>query len=176
MVFFTFLYIAFYSTIKEDTVENVEELRIEDRTEVEIVQSVSTAPVIRGDGELVYQYFYAFDSVTKEVVEEMPEYLLGANRRQIEEIFSEWQVLLFSSDKVILRQNVEAKSDEIYCISVVDGYIAIFHENDKKQMKLQEKTSTPISILSSYEQNQLLNGINIVGEENLVKIMADFTT
>lgn len=153
---------------------DLEDLRIEDQENIEIVQA-STAITVKEKGEVVYQYYYAFDSVVKEIVEEIQPYLVGATREQMIDIFPDWQLLLFSEDKIILRQIIEAKSTEIYCIADVDGYIAIFNENDKKQMKLLEKTTIPVNVLPIFEQEQLKNGINAIGQENLVRILADLS-
>lgn len=179
VVFCSFMYIAYEQTSTPQSVQQEEliELRLEDRPNVEIVEASVVSPtVIKDGGEVVYQYHYIFDSATKEVIEKTPTYLVGSTRNQIEQIFPDWQVFLFSEDKLILRKSVEAKSDEVYCLGTVDGYIGIFNENDRKEMKLQEKTEIPISTFSESDQNRLLEGINVMGEENLVKLLADFTT
>lgn len=163
------------NNISNEENTNIENLRIEDREDTEIIQT-STAVTIKDVGEVVYQYYYTFDSVTKEVVENIPQYLVGATREQTVDIFPDWQLLLFSENKVILRKFIDANSDEIYYISDVDGYIAIFNENERKQLKLIEQTTIPINIFPQFEQEQLQLGIEIIGKENLVKIMSDFST
>lgn len=128
------------------------------------------------DGVIIYQYYYTKDQITKEQEEPVPDYLVGLSREDLQEIYGGWQIVSFSAEKAILRCTVEGRSDEVYLLSAHNGYLAVYMENFSKKMKLKEITNVPVRILPEDERMQLEEGIYILGEENLVKILSDFTS
>lgn len=173
-VFFIFLFYSYNLVTKQHY--EAEVIFLEDREDVEILEPASTITQLVGEGEIVYQYFYLFDGVTKEEILPIEDYLIGASLQQVEQIFPNWQVLLFSSDRIILRTGINAKSDEVYCVGAINGYLTIFQENDNMKMKVMEETKIPINVLPEYDQLMLRQGIDVIGKDNLIKLLADFTT
>lgn len=125
-------------------------------------------------GQLIYQYYYTKDRTLKEQQEEIPNFLVGLTREQIESIYPNWQLILFSPDKVILRCKIDKKSDEVYLLAIYDGYVTLFYENEDMKLELKEKTEIPLSVLPEREQKQLQTGIYVYGEEDLIKLLSDF--
>ncbi len=125
-------------------------------------------------GELIYQYYYTKDHTLKEQKEETPNFLVGLTRDQLESIYPNWQLILFSPDKVILRCKIEKVSDEVYFLAVYDGYVTLFYESEDMKLEMKEKTDIPISVLPEREQKQLQTGIYVYGEEDLIKLLSDF--
>ena len=117
---------------------------------------------IHAGTKIVYQYFYTQDRVMKKHIEPAPEFLQG------------WQVVFFSSEQVILRCSIEGMSDEVYVLGEDEGFLAVFYEDGKKQLRLKERTELPLSALPDGEARQLQEGMRVIGEENLAKVLADF--
>ena len=65
-------------------------------------------------------------------------------------------------------------SDEVYVLGEDDGFLAVFYEDGKKQLRLKERTELPLSALPDGEARQLQEGMRVIGEENLAKVLADF--
>ncbi len=131
---------------------------------------------VKKEGKIIYQYYYTKDAITKEVEEPVPDFLEGLNREQMQSIYNGWQIVYFSPEKVILRCSVEGKSSEVFVLKEYEGYLAVFTEDINKKMKLKELTQVPISVLPEPERQQLIEGIYVLGEENLVKLLSDFTS
>lgn len=131
---------------------------------------------VKKEGKIIYQYYYTKDAITKEVTEPVPDFLEGLNRQQMQSIYNGWQIVYFSPEKVILRCSVEGKSSEVFVLKEYEGNLAVFTEDIDKKMKLKELTKVPISVLPDPERQQLLEGIYVLGEENLVKLLSDFTS
>lgn len=129
---------------------------------------------IRADTKMVYQYFYTQDHVTKKNIELAPDFLQGLDLEELQSIYTGWQVVRFSPDTVILRCSIDGLSSEVYVLGEKEGFLAIFYEDEKKSLRLQEQTQLPLSALPEGEQRQLQEGIRVVGEENLAKVLADF--
>lgn len=148
----------------------------EETAEQKVVPIAGDNAAIQKDTQMVYQYYYTKDQMTKEQKEPAQDYLIGLDRKQLESIFQGWQLVYFSPEKVILRCSVEGSSTESYILGISNGYLAVFCERDGKQITLTEKTDIPIDILPAAEQQQLREGIRVNGEENLAKLLSDYTS
>ena len=130
-------------------------------------------PLISAETKMVYQYFYSRDKVTKEQIEMAPVFLQGLDMEQLKSVYTGWQIVLFSPEKVILRCKIEGFSSETYILGESDGFLAVFYEDAQKGIHLKEKTELPVSALPDGEAAQLREGIRVTGEENLAKLLAD---
>ena len=65
---------------------------------------------------------------------------------------------LFLIGQVILRCSIEGMSDEVYVLGEDDGFLAVFYEDGKKQLRLKERTELPLSALPDGEARQLQEG------------------
>lgn len=129
---------------------------------------------INADTELIYQYFYTEDKITKEQTEPSPQFLQGLNLEELQSIYNGWQIISFSEEKVILRSQINGRSDEAYILGENDGYLAVFYEDAEKNIHLQERTDMPLSALSADDAMQIRAGLRILGEENLAKVLSDY--
>lgn len=142
----------------------------------EAVQVAKKEVAIKKDGKIIYQYYYTKDAITKEVQEPVPDFLEGLNREQMQSIYNGWQIVYFSPEKVILRCSVKGKSSEVYLLKEYEGYLSVFVEDIDKKMRLKELTDVPVTVLPEAERQQLVEGIYVLGEENLVRLLSDFTS
>ncbi|PKM50681.1 MAG: hypothetical protein CVV02_10375 [Firmicutes bacterium HGW-Firmicutes-7] len=78
---------------------------------------------------IIYQYYYTMDDklVTDEC--EPPYYLIDMTRNQLEGYYSDWQLISFASDRVVLRKSInERDSEGYYIIREYEGKIAVFYD------------------------------------------------
>ena len=129
---------------------------------------------ISEDTSIIYEYYYTEDGRIDVTEEDSPYFLLGKTEKDLGDLFTEWQIRDFDDDRVIMRKTVEGKSNQYYIIGIQDGYVAIFYKNEVNCNNLKEITDTAVSILPIEEQQKLLKGIEVNGEENLVKILEDY--
>lgn len=130
--------------------------------------------VIGENAEIVYQYYYTEDQRTAEQKEPVQNYLLGLNLAQVRSIYNGWQVVFFSPEKVILRSTVEGRSDESFLLGEQNGMLAVFREDADGKITLYECTDVPLSVLPEIERQQIQEGVRILGEDNLAKVLADY--
>ncbi len=171
---------AGYNIFKPDKIY-VDELElVEDSQEPAVLEaSLTTTPSasfekIMSTTNIVYEYYYTEDGKTERTEEEPPYFLLNLTEKALADKLSDWEILSFSTDEVVLRKNVSAKSDQHYIVSDLDGYVAVFYETPINGTRLKEMTNTPIIALSQVEQNRLKEGIYISGKEELIKILEDY--
>lgn len=157
---------------------------------------------------IVYQYYYTKDQklVTDEY--EPPYYLIDMTRQQLENYYNDWEIISFSTEKVILRKSIDKRnSDGYYIIKEYDGHITVFYdyseafelafeeavasgkykqnEKDKyfnefmnmhKEHYLREIIDTPMTILPLDEQESIKEGIIVYGDEELIRILENYSS
>lgn len=117
--------------------------------------------------KMIYKYYYTEDNITQ-IVEDVPAYfLINLTKKDLEENFSEWQIEEFSSEEVVLKKIIEGQSTQHYIIKDYDGYLAIYYNTPLLENILKDITDIPIDSLSKDEQDNIINGLEIDGEENL---------
>ncbi|WMI82241.1 BofC C-terminal domain-containing protein [Anaerotignum sp. MB30-C6] len=167
--FFLSLGVGYFFSMKD-------EQRHTPPTQEESVQVGKREVNIKKEGKIIYQYYYTKDAITKEVEEPVPDFLEGLTRDQMQSVYNGWQIVYFSPEKVILRCSVEGASSEVYLLKEHEGYLAVFVEDIDKKMRLKELTDVPITVLPEAERQQLAEGIRVLGDENLVRLLSDFTS
>lgn len=131
---------------------------------------------IAEDAHIVYQYYYTEDEITKEKVEPVQNFQKGLTLAQLQSIYDGWQVISFSPQKVILRCSVEGRSDACFLLGAYQGYLAVFQEDMQKRFVLYEQTDIPLAALPLAEQQKLKEGILVMGEMELAKLLADYSS
>lgn len=131
---------------------------------------------IAEDAHIVYQYYYTEDAITKEKVEPVQNFQKGLTLAQLQSIYHDWQVISFSPQKVILRCSVEGRSDACFLLGAYQGYLAVFQEDMQKRFVLYEQTDIPLAALPLSEQQKLKDGIVVMGEAALAKLLSDYSS
>ncbi|MCL2353717.1 MAG: hypothetical protein FWC69_03710 [Defluviitaleaceae bacterium] len=127
---------------------------------------------ISNETVMIYDYFNPQTESFERVQEASPSpFLLGRSRDELENIFADWQIIYFSPYEVHLQQNKTLQSRQ-FIISVHEGFVAVFYDDDDKSIK--ELTTRPISSLPQPEQQRLIDGIKIIGNEDLLRALEDF--
>ncbi|MCL2575272.1 MAG: hypothetical protein FWE33_02450 [Defluviitaleaceae bacterium] len=108
-----------------------------------------------------------FDSVS----EHPSPFLLGLAKDELVAVFADWEILSFTSEQVHLRQDT-ALFHRQYIISIHEGFIAVFYDDETGDIK--ELTNRPISALAQEEQQRLIEGIRVTGNDELLRALEDF--
>ena len=167
--FLLFLAIGYYITLR------INEQDIQNKTAY-AESTASTKQVITENTKLIFRYFYTLDRVTKECMETAPTYLYGLNMEQLADVYKDWEIIRFSSERVIMRTVIEGMSTEVYLIGESEGQVAVYLNDPEKGPILKEKTDIPISVLPKEEIQKIKSGISVIGEEVLVKLLSDYSS
>ena len=167
--FLLFLAIGYYLTLR------MGERELQNKN-VYAESAAGTKQVITENTKLICRYFYTLDRVTKECMETAPAYLCGLNMEQLADVYKDWEIIRFSSEKVIMRTVIDGMSTEAYLIGESEGKIAVYLDDPEKGAILKEKTDIPISVLPEEEIDKIRAGIQVIGEEALVKILSDYSS
>lgn len=194
--------------INAETYEDEDEIDVNLETNAVIQTEAVRLSRITPSTRIVYQYYYTLDDklVTDEC--EPPYYLIDMTRQQLEGYYTDWQLISFSTDKVVLRKSINERVTEgYYIIKAYNGKIAVFYDyteafelafeeaiaagkytenernsffnefiNINKDHYLREVLDTPINTLSTDEQNALTNGIQVYGDDELIRILENYSS
>ncbi len=155
--------------LNENNDKNSNKNSSEEQTEVDENKIQSTT-------KMIYEYFYPQDNITEKTEETAPYFLVNMDKEKLTEIFIEWEIVSFSSKEVVMRKTIEGESVQHYIVGIKDGYVAVFYKTPINGSDLKEITNTPIKSLTEEEQNMLEDGIHVVGEEQLLKVLEDYSS
>lgn len=144
--------------------------------EKESVVTATDTARITPSTKMVYEYYYTEDGVTQTLEDVPPYFLLDMTLEDMKKVYTDWQIISFSSKEVVMRKSLEAKSNEQYVIGEKNGYVAVYYKEPQHGIILHEVTNTPVSALPLEERERLQEGISVTGDENLYKILSDYTS
>ena len=124
--------------------------------------------------KITCEYYYEGDGKTETASENSPYFLIGLTRSQVENRYPDWEILNFDANEVVMRKNLEEKSNQYYILSEQNGYIAVFYKFPVNGTNLKEITSTHINALPPEEKARIATGIEVEGENALMKILEDY--
>ncbi len=172
-----------YSIITSDKNESL--AKVEEESNV-LVSAVNPLTITQKDDShvktilphtlMVYEYVYKDDGAMEVAEETAPYFMLNMNEEKLKERFEDWEVITFSPEKVVMRKTIDGISDQHYVVSVQDGYITVFYQNPVNGTTLKEVTETPISSLSEDDRYMLEQGVLVSGEEELIRILEDYSS
>lgn len=193
----------------EDVVYEDDETANIDEEQTDVVPADTTQlSKITPSTRIVYQYYYTLDDklVTDEC--EPPYYLIDMTRQQFEDYYKDWQLISFSTEKVVVRQSINDRNTQgYYLIRAFEGKIAVFFDYTQdfnaafeaavatgqykdgekdlyfdefmkinKDHYLREIIDTAITVLPTEEQEKLKDGILVYGEEELIRLLENYTS
>jgi len=131
-------------------------------------------PKINEATKMIYEYYYKDDNKIDVIEDIAPYFLIDKNKKEVEKNFSDWQIRNFSSKEVVLRKYIENKNNQKYVIGEYNGLITVFYEKEKDGNSIKDITNIPLSSLNEEEQQKLRNGIEINGDDELIKVMESY--
>lgn len=109
--------------------------------------------------------------VTKDIV---PREIINLNKDKVEEFYKDWNIDKFSSNEINISKINYGICDEHYILRESDGYISISCKNDIGEYIFKGLTDISTQYLPNEDLERLKNGIEVVGRENLNKLLEDF--
>ena len=89
-------------------------------------------------------------------------------------MYSEWEVEEFSSDKLILSQEIDTVCNEHYMVKLGENNVEIYHIGNGGALSLYKETDISREYLTNEDISSLENGIIVYGSEKLNSIIEDF--
>ncbi len=116
-----------------------------------------------------YIYHYTDDGEETFFEETAPKALQNLDIDGVRALMPGYEICELTEQRLVVKRNIEGRSNCHYSIGEKDGYVAVFFENGI----LKEKTTTPVEGLAPEIKAQLVKGVKIDGRENLIKCLED---
>ncbi|MBQ8941098.1 MAG: hypothetical protein IJ062_04620 [Firmicutes bacterium] len=128
------------------------------------------APVVLTEAaQIEYIYNYKGDGITETALAPIPPYLVGLDETVTREKMPGFEITSFSPEKLTVVKKLDGSSRQHYYLGEKNGYLAVYYKHGGG---LKELTNTPISCLSA-DESDLLFGTEIIGKENLARVLED---
>lgn len=144
---------------KENTEENVE---------------TTVSDGLHKNAVFTYEFYNEITDTTDNMEGMCPDELVGKAMTDVKDYYSDWQVIEFSPDSVLLRKIIGSKDEERYVVGVYDGCVAVFYENEEDGIYMT--TDIPVAGLDHDRQVMLNDGIYVEGRDRLGRIIEDYSS
>ncbi|MCJ7855679.1 BofC C-terminal domain-containing protein [Lachnospiraceae bacterium NSJ-143] len=126
--------------------------------------------------KMVYEYYYPDEGSTKVAEEAPPYFMLGLSFDDMVKYYTNWDIVSFSPQEVIMRKTVYGKDSQKYIVGERDGYITVYYEEDGRKSSIKEITSINANGLSESEREKLKEGFSVVGDYSLNRVLENYSS
>lgn len=121
-----------------------------------------------------YELYNEETQTTDSLQGECPIELVGKSMSDVKAYYSDWQVMSYSPNNVLLRKEIGINDEERYVVGVHDGCVAVFYENTEDGIYML--TDIPVAGLEHDQQVMLNDGIYVEGKDRLRRILEDYSS
>lgn len=130
---------------------------------------------INSGTRIVYEH-YDINTGSIQVLEaQAPNFMIRKSQQDIEQTFSEWDVVSFTDEEVVMRRHVENRSARLYTLGIEGDFIAIFNGGNVG-INLNEITDIYIGRLPQEEIDRLVEGVPIYSQDELIRRLEDYSS
>lgn len=105
---------------------------------------------------------------------ELPKEIINLSKKELEEMYPEWGIEEFSSNNIVLAQNLDEMCDEHYVLKLEDNSIDVYQVKGDENFEFYKTTNISKEYLTSSDIDTLENGIFVYGKGNLNSAIEDF--
>ena len=105
---------------------------------------------------------------------EVPKELVNKGKQDMEDYYNKWEVKGFSNNEIVLYREINGFCDEHYKLKVKEGNISVYHLDENGVEKWEKDTDINAEFLPEEDRNKVEDGLEIIGRENLNKVLEDF--
>jgi len=153
--------------IEDDCTEEYEE--IQKTTTVSFSEEKLTSNAIL----ILKKYYKKCEHTINEYVE-LPEELVNMTKEEVQEQYSDWEVIGFEKGKLTLYKEFDNACGEHFKLKVEEGKVVIYIINNDGSESVYEKTNISSEYLTETDLINMQDGLEIYGKEELNQIIEDF--
>lgn len=122
---------------------------------------------------ILKKYYTKCDHTINEYVE-LPKELVNLTKEQVQEKYSDWEVIGFEKGKITLYKEFDDVCGEHFKLKIEDGKVVVYTVNNDGTETLYEKTNISSEYLTETDLINMQNGLEIYGKEELNQVIEDF--
>lgn len=167
----------YYSSVWKHNKENI---AIDYIGKNEIIENEITLETIQEEEKISFDAEFALKKYYDECghftfqYAELPQEIVNLSRQDVEETYSDWQIEEFSSDSLVLSQEINSICDEHYLVKMGEHNIEIYQVGNGGSLSLYRETDISKEYLTAEDISSLESGILIYGTGKLNSVIEDF--
>ena len=122
---------------------------------------------------ILKKYYTKCDHTINEYVE-LPKELVNLTKEQVQEKYSDWEVIGFEKGKITLYKEFDDVCGEHFKLKIEDGKVVVYTVNNDGTETLYEKTNISSEYLTETDLLNMQDGLEIYGKEELNQVIEDF--
>ena len=122
---------------------------------------------------ILKKYYRECEHTINEYVE-LPQELVNMTEEEVQEQYSDWEVIGFEKGKLTLYKEFDDVCQEHYKLRLENGNVVVYIVNNDGTESLYEKTGISSEYLTETDLINMQDGLEIYGKEELNQIIEDF--
>lgn len=139
-----------------------------------IVETLSEDEKVSYNATFALKKYYKGCGHFKFNYSELPKEIVNLTKEELENLYSDWNVEKFSSNEVVLSQELDETCDEHFVLKLEDNNVEVYKTLSNGDEKLYKSTNISRDYLTSVDIEKLEKGIYIYGVGNLNSAIEDF--
>ena len=154
--------------------ECTEEYKEEQMANQNTTEVSSTEEKVAANAILILKKYYTKCDHTINEYVELPKELVNLTKEQVQEKYSDWEVIGFEKGKITLYKEFDDVCGEHFKLKIEDGKVVVYTVNNDGTETLYEKTNISSEYLTETDLINMQNGLEIYGKEELNQVIEDF--
>ena len=122
---------------------------------------------------ILKKYYRKCEHTINEYVE-LPQELVNMTEEEVQEQYSDWEVIGFEKGKLTLYKEFDDVCQEHFKLRLENGNVVVYIVNNDGTESLYEKTGISSEYLTETDLINMQDGLEIYGKEELNQIIEDF--
>ena len=157
--------------IEDECTEEYNEEQMANQNTAEVS---STEEKVAANAILILKKYYTKCDHTINEYVELPKELVNLTKEQVQEKYSDWEVIGFEKGKITLYKEFDDVCGEHFKLKIEDGKVVVYTVNNEGTETLYEKTNISSEYLTETDLINMQDGLEIYGKEELNQIIEDF--
>ena len=154
--------------------ECTEEYKEEQMANQNTTEVSSTEEKVAANAILILKKYYTKCDHTINEYVELPKELVNLTKKQVQEKYSDWEVIGFEKGKITLYKEFDDVCGEHFKLKIEDGKVVVYTVNNDGTETLYEKTNISSEYLTETDLLNMQDGLEIYGKEELNQVIEDF--
>lgn len=134
----------------------------------------STEEKVASNAILILKKYYSKCDHTINEYVELPQELVNLTKEQVQEKYSDWEVIGFEKGKITLYKEFEDVCGEHFKLKIENEKVVVYIINNDGSETLYEKTNISSEYLTETDLLNMQEGLEIYGKEELNQVIEDF--
>ena len=156
--------------------ECTEEYKEEQMANQNTTEVSSTEEKVAANAILILKKYYTKCDHTINEYVELPKELVNLTKEQVQEKYSDWEVIGFEKGKITLYKEFDDVCGEHFKLKIEDGKVVVYTVNNDGTETLYEKTNISSEYLTETDLLNMQDGLEIYGKEELNQVIVLHST